>query len=134
MTSAPARWLLALFLTTPLIACSEESGDSAEHITAGQAAFTGEMARDFFNTYRCNACHEVDEYRIGPSFRDVAIRYEDTSDARVDWLARKIRHGGAGSWGTVPMVSSPAVSPEGARAISRWILELADEPASGFIP
>jgi cytochrome c len=42
----------------------------------------------------------------------------------VDVLARKIVHGGGGSWGVVPMVPNQWVSLEEARAMADWILGL----------
>ena len=85
-------------------------------------------AKALFNAKGCNACHATDEARIGPPFRTVALRYANTPGFDVEWLAQKIRHGGAGSWGVVPMVSAPQVSPEQARAIVRWIMSLAPAP------
>jgi cytochrome c len=92
---------------------------------AQTAALTDAQAKKLFNARSCNACHAVDEVRIGPAFRTVALRYRDASPDTVRWLATKIIVGGAGSWGVVPMISNPAVSPDEARAITRWILDLA---------
>jgi cytochrome c len=85
-------------------------------------------AKALFNAKGCNACHATDEVRIGPPFRTVSLRYTNTPGFDAEWLAQKIRSGGAGSWGTVPMVSAPQVSPEQARAIVRWIMSLAPSP------
>ena len=95
---------------------------------AETGALTDEQAKKLFNARSCNACHAVDETRIGPAFRTVALRYRDASAETVDWLATKIIQGGAGVWGNVPMVSNPAVPPDEAKAISRWILALAKTP------
>lgn len=85
------------------------------------------QAKSLFNTRGCNACHEAEEQRIGPSYQVVALRYagERAADpvGTVDKLAAKIRHGGAGAWGSVPMVSNPAISAAEAESISRWILD-----------
>ncbi len=86
------------------------------------------QAKKLFNTRGCNACHESHEQRIGPSYQVVALRYSGEFAAdpvgMVDRLAVKIRYGGAGAWGMVPMVSNPAISQEEAASISRWILAL----------
>ncbi len=55
----------------------------------------------------------------------VAQRYAGQGDAMVDYLAGKIRSGGRGAWGAVPMPAQTHVSPEDARALSEWILSLA---------
>jgi cytochrome c len=85
---------------------------------------TDAQARTLFNLRSCNACHGVDEQRIGPAFTAVSARYHDGAASKTDWLAEKIRWGGAGSWGQVPMISNRAVSPDEAHAMARWILGL----------
>ena len=95
---------------------------------AETAALTDGQAKKIFNERNCNACHAVDETRIGPAYRSIGLRYRANMPEAVDWLATKIISGGAGSWGTVPMVSNPTLSPDEARAIARWILELGKSP------
>jgi cytochrome c len=112
----PGRVLaLALALTSALAAAA----------SAAESALTDAQAKKLFNVRSCNACHEVEEPRIGPPYRAVALRYRQGAPDTLDWLATKIRHGGAGSWGNVPMISNPAVSRDEARAMARWILDLA---------
>ncbi|MFZ8787297.1 c-type cytochrome, partial [Thermocrinis sp.] len=50
----------------------------------------------------CYACHDVNAKKVGPSYKDMANRYAGKADA-VDYLADKIKRGGAGVWGSVPM-------------------------------
>jgi cytochrome c len=72
----------------------------------------------------CDECHAIMEARIGPPFLAVAARYAGDRDAAVNRLALKIINGGAGNWGTIPMVPNERISMEDARAIARWILAL----------
>src|ERR1700722_15720720 len=72
----------------------------------------------------CDECHALKDARIGPPFVAVAARYPDGGDATVNRLALKIINGGAGNWGTIPMVANERISMEDARAIARWILAL----------
>lgn len=81
-------------------------------------------AKTLFNDKGCNACHGVEEMRIGPPYRAIGLRYASEPSDRADKLAAKIRFGGAGAWGIVPMVANPQVSQEEAEAIARWILGL----------
>jgi cytochrome c len=74
--------------------------------------------------HHCDECHAVREVRIGPPFVAVAARYAAERDAAVNRLALKIVNGGAGNWGTIPMVANERISMDDARAISRWILAL----------
>jgi cytochrome c len=72
----------------------------------------------------CDECHAMKEARIGPPFAAVAARYANDGDAAVNRLALKIINGGAGNWGTIPMVANERISMADARAIARWILAL----------
>jgi cytochrome c len=76
----------------------------------------------------CDECHAIKEARIGPPFLAVAARYASERNAAVNRLALKIVYGGAGNWGTIPMVPNERISMDDARAISRWILALAPGP------
>jgi cytochrome c len=71
----------------------------------------------------CMGCHDVKEKKIGPSFKDVAVRYAGQKDA-APRLADKVVRGGAGVWGVLPMPANPRVSPEEARQLVAWILTL----------
>lgn len=74
---------------------------------------------------RCVACHAVDSKRVGPAYKDVAAKYKGDSKAPT-MLFEKVRHGGAGNWGTVPMLAHPAdkISDEDLKAAVGWILAL----------
>jgi len=74
----------------------------------------------------CDECHALKEARIGPPFLAVAARYTADADteATANRLALKIINGGAGNWGTIPMVPNERISVADARSIARWILAL----------
>ena len=71
----------------------------------------------------CLTCHKVDEKVIGPSYRDVANKYENT-EANVKMLAEKIIKGGKGVWGEVAMTAHPAVTQADAEQMVKYILLL----------
>jgi cytochrome c len=71
----------------------------------------------------CVACHGVDSRIVGPAFRDIASRHGGRADA-VIYLQDKIRSGGSGTWGAIPM--PPQSLPEAdARAIAQWLVDSA---------
>lgn len=70
----------------------------------------------------CVACHAVDKRVVGPSFREVAARYANQEGAAAR-LAAKIRAGGQGSWGNVPMPPNPALSEKDLQALAGWVLQ-----------
>jgi cytochrome c len=71
----------------------------------------------------CLNCHQVERKVVGPAFKDVAQRYAGQKDAAPK-LAEKIRIGGAGAWGPVPMSANPQVTPDEARRLAEWVLTL----------
>ncbi|WP_317045424.1 c-type cytochrome [Algoriphagus ratkowskyi] len=74
-------------------------------------------------TSDCTSCHMVERKIVGPSYADVAAKYEAT-DENIDMLAKKVVEGGVGTWGEIPMTPHPAVSMEDAKDMVRYILLL----------
>jgi cytochrome c len=74
----------------------------------------------------CYTCHQVDSKLVGPSFRAIAIKYRDRKGA-LDRLAKKVRLGGSGDWGSVPMAAHPNLKAGDERIMVRWILALNDK-------
>lgn len=69
----------------------------------------------------CMACHAVDKKLVGPAYKDVAKKYAGQKDA-ADKLAAKIRGGGAGVWGVIPMPANPQVSDADSKKLAAWVL------------
>ncbi len=70
----------------------------------------------------CMACHDMKAKKVGPSYIDIAKKYADKPDA-VDYLAGKIKKGGSGVWGSIPMPPQN-VSDAEAKQLAKWILDL----------
>jgi cytochrome c len=73
-------------------------------------------------TKNCMACHAVDKKLVGPSFKEISARYAKDANA-VDNLAKKVRSGGSGVWGPMPMPANPQVSEAEAKTLVQWILK-----------
>lgn len=71
----------------------------------------------------CLACHNVDKKVLGPAYKDVAKKYAGDPGAAAR-LSKKVREGGTGVWGKVPMPANPKVSEAEADALVKWILSL----------
>lgn len=69
----------------------------------------------------CLACHAVDKKLVGPSFKDVAAKYAGRADA-VEYLTKKIKSGGAGVWGPIPMPAQARLSDAQATELAKWVL------------
>ena len=76
---------------------------------APAAASAGAAPTALLNKHSCTACHGMDTKLVGPSFKEVAAKHGARGDA-VDYLTGKIRTGGTGVWGQVPM---PPANPLG---------------------
>lgn len=70
----------------------------------------------------CMGCHAVDKKVVGPAYKDVAAKYKGQADA-VDKLAKKVKAGGSGVWGPVPMPANAAISEADAKTVVKWILD-----------
>jgi cytochrome c len=72
--------------------------------------------------YLCTTCHVVKGAKtIGPSYADVAKKYAGQADAAAK-LADKVKKGGQGVWGQVPMPPNPNVPDADMKALISWIL------------
>lgn len=69
----------------------------------------------------CVACHAVSSKVVGPSFQDIAAKYEGRADAE-SYLAAKIRQGGQGVWGAIPMPAQ-SIAEADARRVARWLAQ-----------
>lgn len=68
----------------------------------------------------CFACHTVDKKVVGPAYKDVAAKYKNDPKAAVT-LAAKIKAGGKGIWGPVPMPPNQVTEDE-AKKLAVWVL------------
>ena len=71
----------------------------------------------------CTACHAVDKKVVGPAFKDVAAKYKGDKTAEAK-LVEKVKKGGVGVWGQVPMPPNSAVSDKDIQTLVKWVLSL----------
>ncbi|OGT82373.1 MAG: hypothetical protein A3J35_03565 [Gammaproteobacteria bacterium RIFCSPLOWO2_02_FULL_52_10] len=70
----------------------------------------------------CWGCHDTDEIRVGPSYRSISSKYKNANNQQIRILMEKVRYGGAGNWGVVPMVPISQLSSEELNDLVEWIL------------
>jgi cytochrome c len=91
-------------------------------IAAGVMVSAPAMASmDLAKKSNCMSCHTVDKKLVGPSYKDVAAKYAGQADA-VKKLSEKVKKGGKGSWGEVPMPPNAAVKDADIETLVKWIL------------
>jgi len=74
-----------------------------------------------FKNENCSACHAPNAKLVGPSISDIAKKYESQSGA-VDKLMTKVKVGGAGVWGSIPMPAQAQLSDDDRKALVVWML------------
>jgi cytochrome c5 len=99
---------------TPTVAPAPAATSAPLDMTTGQAM----MQKD-----SCAVCHSVDKKIVGPAYLDVATKYRGDKDALAR-LSQKVKAGGSGVWGEVPMPPNTQVSDADIKALVTWILTL----------
>ncbi len=69
----------------------------------------------------CLACHAVDKKLVGPAFKEVAAKHAGQADA-LDKVSARIKSGGAGLYGPVPMPAQAQLKDDELRLLAGWIL------------
>jgi cytochrome c551/c552 len=88
---------------------------------AAAAAGPGAAATALLNKHGCVACHGMEAKLVGPGFREIARKYAGRADGAA-YLAGKIKSGGTGVWGAIPMPAQ-ALPESDAKAIAQWLAE-----------
>lgn len=105
------------YISKPDKALLNEKGESN-----GVAKSSG---KHLMESLDCKSCHQVDATSVGPSFKQIALRYKE--DRRTsNFLPEKIIGGGSGNWGQTAMAAHPDLAISDAQKIVTWILSLAD--------
>ena len=127
--------LLAMVVAAGLYACgggeNKETTESKPISNATQeepakteaAAAPAKDGLALINGSDCRTCHKDDVKLIGPAYKDVAKKYENTPE-NVKMLAAKVLKGGQGVWGEIPMAGHPNLAEADAEAMVSYVLSL----------
>ncbi len=85
-------------------------------VQAASPPRAGKMPLDVLQKNTCTACHAPSSKLVGPSWNDIAKRHA----GKTDYLASKIRQGGAGVWGSIPMPPQ-SIGAEDAGRVAEWL-------------
>ena len=104
---------------------AEEKAPAADAAATTAAADEAKYAKavELIAGSDCLTCHKINEKLTGPSYKDVAAKYEPT-DANIEMLAKKVIEGGSGNWGPVAMTPHPGTSIDDAKEMVRYVLSL----------
>jgi cytochrome c len=78
--------------------------------------------KDLATKNACMACHAVDKKLVGPAYQDIAKKYAGDATAQAK-LETKVKKGGSGVWGPVPMPPNVAVKDEDIKTLVKWVLD-----------
>ena len=124
-----------VFLTvvlTVIFSCSKNENSGNKDLTTSEPEPAPKVVTDpiaegqsLIEGSDCLGCHKLDEKMIGPSYKEVAEKYENTP-GNVEMLADKILKGSSGVWGDVPMPAH-GFSKENAKFMAQYILSLKEK-------
>ncbi|PZU84065.1 MAG: cytochrome C [Chryseobacterium sp.] len=120
------RIIIATILMS-MFSCSKSENSGNKDVLVSEEIATPKVVTDSIAEGKslvegsdCLGCHKVDEKMIGPSYKEVAEKYENTPE-NVEKLAEKIIKGSSGFWGDVPMPAH-GFSKENAKFMAQYIL------------
>ena len=124
-----------VFLTvvlTVIFSCSKNENSGNKDLTTSEPEPAPKVVTDpiaegqsLIEGSDCLGCHKLDEKMIGPYYKEVAEKYENTPE-NVEMLADKILKGSSGVWGDVPMPAH-GFSKENAKFMAQYILSLKEK-------
>ncbi len=88
----------------------------ATGLVASAPAFAN---KDLATKSGCMACHAVDKKLVGPAYQEVAKKYKASDEAM---LVDKVKKGGKGNWGQIPMPPNDKLKDEDLKTLVKWVL------------
>ena len=111
-----------LFDQTRLLGGSRGAKTSTASAPAAGPGAEFAAVKELTGKAACLGCHGIDRKIVGPGLNEVMAKYM-ASDTAEAYLSAKIRGGGQGVWGTVPMPPTPSLTDTEAQLLARWILK-----------
>lgn len=110
-----------------LIACANdtktESNSNSSPSSSTSTATQMHPGEKLISKSDCIGCHAKTSKVIGPSYQDIAAKYENNTK-NVEMLAEKIIKGSSGVWGNIPMTPHANVSKADAESMVKFIMTL----------
>jgi cytochrome c len=96
---------------------------AAVTLAAGAHAADAKAGEALAKSSGCLACHTVDKKLVGPSYKEIADRHRNDKKAEAG-LVQKVKAGGKGAWGDIPMPPNAHVKDADIKAMVQWILSV----------
>jgi cytochrome c len=88
---------------------------------AAASSLPAQASEELAKKYMCLTCHTVDKKLVGPAYHDVAVKYKGDKGAEAK-LVEKVKKGGVGVWGQIPMPPNDKVPDADLKALVKWVL------------
>ncbi|BAV09904.1 cytochrome c551/c552 [Filimonas lacunae] len=113
-------------IAVAMVACGQQSGQNqaqAKPLKDNSSNPDYQKGIELVAKNDCLSCHKIEDKMLGPSYRQVANKYEN-NEANIKMLANKVIQGGQGVWGPVPMTAHPQLSEADAQQMIKYIFLL----------
>jgi cytochrome c len=104
----------------PIAKLPGSTGEGLAHAADTHSASTKGPAA-LFKSENCSACHAPNAKLVGPSIAAIAAKYQGQNGAQEKLMA-KVKNGGSGVWGSIPMPPQAQLSDEDRMILVRWML------------
>ena len=84
-------------------------------------ALPAQASEELAKKYMCLTCHAIDKKLVGPSYKDIAAKYASDKTAEAK-LTDKVKKGGTGVWGQIPMPPNDKVPDADVKTLVKWVL------------
>ncbi len=91
-------------------------------VLASTMSQTALASKELAQSKNCLACHALEKKVIGPSIKSIAEKYPAADASKIAALAKKVREGGVGVWGAIPMAANPQVNAAESETLVKWFL------------
>ncbi|SAL16486.1 cytochrome c family protein [Caballeronia sordidicola] len=112
------RWFLGSVAAAVVLIAAAHGAVAADMPTS---AVSPADAMNIARKNACMGCHAVDRKLVGPSFQQIAEKYKGDAKALAR-LETKVRDGGSGVWGMLPMPSHRSMDSGDITKVVGWIL------------
>lgn len=92
-------------------------------ILAASGASHAQNAAELLKKHNCTTCHATDKKLVGPAYLEVAAKYKGDAKA-ASMLADKVKKGGVGVWGQIPMPPNAQVPDADIKTMVTYVLAL----------
>ncbi len=94
----------------------------AAAVAAVTVAAPAQASEELAKKHNCLTCHTLDKKSVGPAYKEIAKKYKGQAGIEAK-LAEKVKKGGQGVWGPVPMPPNAAVPDADIKTLVTWLLK-----------